>query len=345
MVGALAQEMEQRADYLEGAPLQSIYFGGGTPSLLDRHELEFLFDQILSHWEITANAEVTLEANPDDLTRPYLEMLRDTPVNRLSIGIQSFDDQVLQWMNRAHDSEQALRSLENALDLGFHRITADLIYGIPNRSLHDWERELDTFMSFRIGHLSAYALTIEPRTALGNWVSKGRAQPAPDDDVRQQFEMLMDKTEAAGLEHYEISNFARPGQRAVHNANYWKGVSYLGIGPSAHSYDGRSREWNVAHNIQYMEGVERGQRPFERELLTPADRYNEYVMTRLRTDRGVSRNELESMGKEWLDLFLSYLPEVEKRIWVRERTPGTWVLTREGKHWADQAAAEFFKTD
>lgn len=343
MVGALALELEQRADYLENATLQSIYFGGGTPSLLDHRQLEFLFDTIFHFWHVAADAEITLEANPDDLTPEYLDMLHDTPVNRLSIGIQSFHDRELQWMNRVHDARQARECLGLARQKGFERLTADLIYGVPGQSLKDWQENLDILLDSGTGHLSAYALTAEPRTALGTWIKKGQVSLPPDELVREQFDWLMDRSSAAGLEQYEISNFSREKERAVHNANYWKGAPYLGIGPSAHSFDGASREWNEAHNIHYMDGVESGQRPFERELLTEADRYNEYVMTGLRTIWGVTADGLRALGHNWLEHFQQQLPTLTEKGWIRH-SDDRWTLTREGKHWADQAAAELFFT-
>lgn len=341
MVGAMVTEMEQRADYLEGAALQSIYFGGGTPSLLSYHQLEFLFDTIFSYWELLPQAEITLEANPDDLTPAYLEMLRDTPVNRLSIGIQSFHDKELQWMNRAHDARQAHRSLELAQHYGFERITADLIYGIPHQSPEDWQQNLDTMLATGIGHISAYALTAESGTALGHWIKKGQVALPPDERFRLFFDMLMDTMAGHGFEHYEISNFSRENQRAVHNTNYWKRRPYLGIGPSAHSFDGLSRSWNVAHNAQYMDGVERGRDVAEREWLSRDDIYNETVMTGLRTSWGLSKCELEALGSAYLAHFLAGIADLEAQGWISGSEDG-WTLTREGKHWADQAAAALF---
>lgn len=341
MVEAILSEIKERADYLGDTSIQSIYFGGGTPSLLTGEQIDSIFKVIDENWKILSDAEITLEANPDDLSIEFLSMLRNTPVNRLSIGIQSFHDKELEWMNRAHNAAQALGAIALAKSYGFEKLTADLIYGLPGQTMKDWEENIQTMLGTGIGHISAYALTVEPRTALGNWVKKGKVVIPADDQVREQFDLLIDELIAAGLDQYEISNFARTGEEAVHNANYWRGLPYLGIGPSAHSYNVEEREWNEAHNIHYMEGIERGERPFEKEVLSVQDKYNELVMTRLRTRWGVKKLELLALGEQWLEHFLEHAPAAEEKGWIN-RGHDTFTLTPEGKHWADQVAATFF---
>jgi oxygen-independent coproporphyrinogen III oxidase len=343
MVEALVAELEQRRAYLPDGPVDSLYFGGGTPSLLPVGDLLLLLEKSAALFDISPGAEITVEANPDDLTPGYLDQLQDTPVNRLSIGIQSFDDKILRWMNRAHNSSEATKCLSDARSRGFDRLTADLIYGVPGQTMEGWLEDVQRVLDAGGNHLSAYALTVEPATALGKWVERGQVEPVDERFVREQFDALIDRLDAEGWIHYEVSNFAREGALAVHNANYWRGVPYLGIGPSAHSFDGADREWNVANNMRYMQGIETGDRAFEREVLSEGDRYNELVMTGLRTIWGVQSERLREMGEDWLAFFTKQIGELEQRGWVEPR-PGGWGLTREGLHWADRAASELFFT-
>ncbi len=340
LVEALLKELEQRSSYLQEAPLSSVYFGGGTPSLLDREELEAVFQKIHQLFSLKENAEITLEANPDDLSEEKLKILRDTPVNRLSIGIQSFFDEDLEFMNRAHNAREAHACIEKAQQYGFDNLTVDLIYGAPTTSDEHWLANLNRLFEYNIPHLSCYCLTVEPRTALAHMVKAGKVAAVDDEQAGRQFDLLMEKMAENGYEHYEISNFAKPNWYAVHNSNYWKGVPYLGIGPSAHSYNGFSRQWNVANNVKYIKALN-GEGPlFEVEELTPEQRYNEYVMTGLRTKWGVN---LEKIDSSFHTYFLKEIHPFVEEGKIKEEQ-GTYVLTHAGKHMADRIAMELFLT-
>jgi oxygen-independent coproporphyrinogen-3 oxidase len=348
MVAALLRELAWRHRYLAAPTLSSVYFGGGTPSLLSPAALQQLFAGIQTYFNLSADAEITLEANPDDLTPDYLAGLRDTPVNRLSIGIQSFHEDDLRFMNRAHNAEEAHRCLERAQAAGFSQLTIDLIYGAPTTSDERWIANIDTALAFGLPHLSCYALTVEPRTALAHQVKTGQVASPDDNQAARQFEILVDRLEAAGYLHYEISNFARPDALAVHNSNYWRGAPYLGLGPAAHSYDGQSRQWNVANNARYLRRLaevdpatppDPEEEPlFEREVLSPADQYNEYVMTGLRTMWGVQLSMLTTAQRQH---FLQHIQQFVDKKWVAE-TKDAFVLTREGRFLADGIAAALF---
>jgi putative oxygen-independent coproporphyrinogen III oxidase len=342
MVEALLKELEMQQGYLQGEEIQSIYFGGGTPSLLDAGELEQIFRKIHQIHRVAPDAEITLEANPDDLS---LEKLRDlknyTPINRLSIGIQSFADEDLRWMNRAHTSGHARTCLDDAIAQGFHDLTIDLIYGSPTTPDEQWAKNLRLAFEYEIPHLSCYSLTVEDGTALGTFVRRGQ-QPAVDEErAARQFEMLMESTEKQGYQHYEISNFALPGRYARHNTNYWRAESYLGIGPSAHSFDGISRQWNVANNAQYIQQISEGKVPFEREVLTPNQCYNEYVMTTLRTMWGVDLEKIREWGSKFEQHFITQA-QLFLETGVLEQKEQTFYLSRTGKLLADRVAMELF---
>lgn len=342
MVEALLKELELQQGYLGGEALQSVYLGGGTPSLLEVGELEQLFSKINRIHNVAPDAEITLEANPDDLTPEKLRDLKNyTPVNRLSIGIQSFADEDLKWMNRAHTAHHARACLDDALTIGFHDLTIDLIYGAPTTPDAQWAENLRLAFEYAIPHLSCYCLTVEDGTALGTFVRRGQ-QPAVDEDrAARQFEMLMETAALKGYEHYEISNFAQPGRYARHNTNYWRSESYLGIGPSAHSFDGVSRQWNVANNAQYINALAEGKVPFEREILTPVQVYNEYVMTSLRTMWGADLEKIRAMDAGFARHF-----ETEARTFletgVLEKQGQMFRLSRSGKLLADRVAMELF---
>jgi len=342
MTAALIRELELQADYLNAATLSSVYFGGGTPSLLDTAELVQIFETIHRLHRIAPDAEITLEANPDDLTAEKLRDLRQyTPVNRLSIGIQSFSEADLRWMNRAHSSAEARASLDLSLAAGFDDLTIDLIYGAPTTSDAQWAENVAIALDLGIPHLSCYCLTVEDGTALGSFVKRGQQPPVEEEKAARQFEYLMQTVEKAGYDHYEISNFAKPGRYARHNSSYWLGEPYLGIGPSAHSYNGVSRQWNVANNAQYIRALETGEIPFEIEHLTPTQRYNEYVMTTLRTIWGASPAHIQSLGGAFLQHFETVLRQMSKEGWL-EQTGENWRLTRAGKLLADRIAVDFF---
>lgn len=349
MVQAILNELEARRDYLENQPVTSIYFGGGTPSLLNEAELEAIFTKIYKLFKVEPNAEITLEANPDDLTVEKLKALRQTPVNRLSIGIQSFAEVDLQFMNRAHNAPEAKNCIENALNTGFENLTVDLIYGAPTTSDAQWIENIETVMNYGIPHLSCYALTVEPKTALAHFVKVGKTPAIEEEQAARQFEILVQITKNQGYEHYEISNFSKPGMYARHNSSYWFGKPYLGVGPAAHSFDGRlTRQWNVANNAVYIAQLgnyEISQFPSfsiaEYEILTPAQRYNEYVMTTLRTMWGSQLEHIVALGQSFAEHFLKIVEIFITKGWVI-RKDNTFILSTQGKLLADFITAELF---
>ncbi|HKK79584.1 MAG TPA: radical SAM family heme chaperone HemW [Phaeodactylibacter sp.] len=348
MVRAMLCELEARQSYLPDESLSSIYFGGGTPSLLAESDLMAFFEAIDRHFRLSPNAEITLEANPDDLQPEKLAALRRSPVNRLSIGIQSFSEEDLRFFNRAHDEREARRCLSLARDAGFEDLTIDLIYGSPTTHHTQWADNLAIAFEHEVPHLSCYALTVEPRTALDHFIKKGKAPAVDEEQAARQFDYLINATQAAGYEQYEISNFALPGRYAVHNSNYWTGVPYLGIGPSAHSFDGESRQWNVANNAKYLKAVRSGHPLdeaegllYEREALSAEDRYNEYVMTGLRTKWGVRLDKISRFGPAFQKHFLRYAAPLIAAGKL-ERQGDTFFLPPGSRFMADGIAAELF---
>ena len=323
MIDAILLEIELRKDYLENLPIASIYFGGGTPSVLETAAIHQILEKIEQFHEVLPDAEITLEANPDDLTTTKLQQLSETRINRLSIGIQSFFDRDLEYMNRAHNAEEAKSCIANAQKAGFHNLTVDLIYGTPTMSNEDWATNLQTVFDLNIPHVSCYCLTVEPKTALEHFVKTGKSEAVDEEQVAEQFQVLIDEMTKHGYLHYEISNFAKPNFFAVHNGNYWKGKQYLGIGPSAHSFNGHSRQWNVAHNAQYIKSLKQNALNFEVEDLTQKDIFNEYIMTGLRTIWGVDLNKIESFGLEVKAHF------IEKSITYLQQS----LMIQEGKHY------------
>ena len=348
MIDAILKEIELQKNYLADKSIETIYFGGGTPSLLDERELNLFFKKINEIFLVANDAEITLEANPDDLTLEKLQMLKSTPINRLSIGVQSFSEIDLKTMNRAHNVMEAESCIQNAQSLGFDNLTVDLIYGSPTTSNEQWETNVQKLFNFEIPHLSCYCLTVEPGTALDHFVKKGKAQPVDDEKAAHQFEVLMQMMEANGYDHYEISNFAKPGKYARHNSNYWFGKSYLGAGPSAHSFDGKSRQWNIANNALYIKAVEldnidsieSGSR-FEKEVLSSEQQYNEYVMTALRTMWGCDLKKISIWGDNFVKYFLKTSEVFVQNETVR-RDGDHFILTKKGKLLADNIAMELF---
>ena len=288
---ALLREMELRREYLGGTPVKTLYIGGGTPSVCRPDELNRLIGRCMEVWEIDTLDELTVEANPEDLDRAYIRALRNTPVTRLSVGVQSFQNDLLRLMNRRHTGATALRAVRDLQEAGFENLSLDLIYGIPSMTESQWEQDLETALGLAVPHLSAYHLTVEPRTVFGNRMKRGLFRPVDEETGERHYAILEEKTRQAGYAHYEISNFARPGFEALHNSNYWKGEKYIGLGPSAHSYNKVGRRWNVASNKLYLERLEKGTY-YEEETLSLYDRYNEYVMTSLRTARGIDTDLL-----------------------------------------------------
>ncbi len=346
LLAAMLQEIKMQRDYLNGAEIETIYLGGGTPSLLTADEINKIFDTIYQYYPVGTLKECTLEANPDDLNKRYLQSLRSTPVSRFSIGVQSFRDEDLTYMKRAHNASEADYAIKAAQDTGFTNLSIDLIYGIPGLSNADWKRALSTAAELGVQHFSAYALTVEDKTALSHAITAQKAAPVDAAQTATQFEILMDKAPELGYEHYEISNLALPGSYAVHNTNYWRGLSYLGIGPSAHSFNGTARRWNIAHNIQYTQSIlEKGKLLYEEERLKPTEHLNEYIMTSLRTMWGL---DLDKVATEWGG---GYDQQIEKDIhifqekkWVTQ-TDRLLTLTNKGKLFADRIASELFVVD
>jgi oxygen-independent coproporphyrinogen-3 oxidase len=335
MLLALQQELEWRKDYLAGEGLETIYLGGGTPSILLPGEIEGLFQTIYQNYRVEAGAEITLEANPEDIDRPCLHAMKDLGINRLSIGIQSFQDDILRWMNRRHDANTARRSLEFALDAGFENLTADLIYGIPGLSAATWRADLRRLLETGLPHLSAYHLGIEPKTVFGRYLKKGKLQEITEEESLAHYQGLVDITSEYGLEHYEVSNFAVPGYYSNHNMGYWFGKKYLGVGPSAHSYHGESRQWNVANNTRYIQSIKEGQLPFEKEELTISDKINDYLLTRLRTRWGIDLQEMGmQLGQEHAGHCLKYYHD-NKGNGLLKRKGHKLILTHRGMFMAD----------
>ncbi|WP_257657445.1 radical SAM family heme chaperone HemW [Parapedobacter lycopersici] len=345
MIDAMQRELNLRKAYLGNEPVETIYFGGGTPSLLAPDEIRRLLGTVTDLFPVYAGAEITLEANPDDLHAGFIAGLRDTPVNRLSVGIQSFFEEDLRWMNRAHGAADAETAIKRLQDAGFDNITADLIYGYPLLTNEKWQRNVAKMLAFNVPHISAYSMTVEPQTALAALIRKGKQRPMDEQQSAVQFEYLMDTLGQAGYIQYEISNFAREGCYARHNSNYWKGVSYLGIGPSAHSFDGGTRQWNVSNNVKYLRALQDDKLPGEREFLTARDRLNEYIMTSLRTVWGLDLRIVEAeFGRErrlaLAEALQAFL--LSGDVQVREEVA---TLTRSGKLLADHLASELFFTD
>lgn len=340
LIDSLCKEIVLRKDYLGTKNLQSVYFGGGTPSLLTQNELKQIFSVIHTHFNVMPNAEITLEANPDDLTEENLQNWKENGINRLSIGIQSFKQSDLDWMNRAHNTEEAIKAVDLAKKAGISNISIDLIYGLPNLSNDEWRDHLEKTINMQIGHISAYCLTIEDRTALHALVKKGAIIPAGEDQQSEQFKILVETLTANGFEHYEISNFAKDNQYAVHNTSYWLGKNYLGIGPSAHSFNGIERRWNVANNTVYVKSVGQNEDWYENEILTPKDIWNELILTGLRTKFGVALNDLKTMAP-LTDDFLSKLNYYQS-LGMLSIGEDHIFLTPEGRLQADHISAELF---
>jgi oxygen-independent coproporphyrinogen-3 oxidase len=344
-VEAILKEMALRQHYLPDAStaLETIYFGGGTPSLLTGAELARIFDAIQTHFTVSPQAEITLEANPDDLSPAKLAELAASPVNRLSIGLQSFHEPHLRLMNRAHSAQESGQAVRAAQAAGFENISVDLIYGVPAASHAIWEDDLARLLELGVPHVSAYALTIEPDTAFGRRLKKGTFVAPPEEFVAHQFETLLARLRAHGYEQYEISNFCQPGRESRHNANYWRGVPYLGLGPSAHSFDGRSRQYAVANNPQYVAAVlERGEVPATVEQLSPLDQANEYLLTTLRTSRGCDLAHLrDALGLDLLAGRADYLASLTTQG-MATLAGGVLRLTDAGKLLADHITLELF---
>jgi len=343
LLEALHAELIQQKEYLQGATIDTIYFGGGTPSLLSADEINRLMDTLLTNYNCNSLQEFTLEANPDDLKPAYLKSLKATPVSRLSIGIQSFQDDDLKFMNRSHNAQEADYAIKAAQDNGFTNLTIDLIYGSPFLSDVDWKANLHRVQALQIPHFSAYALTVEEGTLLHHNIRKKLTAPLDQEKAAAQFETLIDLASQLHYEHYEISNLALKDHYAIHNTNYWRGHHYLGIGPSAHSFNGVSRRWNIANNTTYIKSM-MGLQPaaYQEEQLTVANQVNEYIMTTLRTQWGCDLNNLENnYGKDFKEMIVTAAQSFiqQEYLILQEQT---LLLTKKGKLIADRIAGELF---
>ena len=352
-VSALKKEIINRKSYLGDDVVKTIYFGGGTPSLLPIKYVEEILELLHENYNIISNPEVTLEINPDTIDKDKMMSLKRLGVNRMSVGIQSFNDDDLRYLGRRHDSRHALQVLDDLSGVGFDRITLDLIYGMPTLTEEKWNHNLDIFFSTGISHLSAYALTVEPKTILGQKIEKEELQEVSEEDTIRHYNILVERTKENGFEHYEISNFAKEGCRSQHNSIYWQDVKYLGLGPSAHSYDGNSRQWNVSNITKYIQFVNADidtdtdadtdmGRYYEREILSKEDKYNEYVMTSLRTSWGCNVDKIErDYGKSYAHNFLKNIKKyLDSGIMLMK--DNSFILTDEGMLFADGIAAELF---
>lgn len=342
LINALIKELQLRKDELKNQKVETIYFGGGTPSLLTNTELQLIIDEVYNSYEVSKNPEITLEANPDDLSNKRINQLANTPINRLSIGIQSFFEHDLKLMNRAHNANEAKACLEQATQY-FSNISIDLIYGIPGSTNERWIENIDTALEFNIPHISSYALTVEPKTALEHFIKKGIIANVDDDLANEQFHILIEKLNQNGFVHYELSNFGKEGFFSRNNSAYWQGKPYLGIGPSAHSFDGTTRGWNINNNSKYIKSILNHELPIEIETLTVTDAYNEYVMTGLRTIWGVSLDKVErDFGKDYKSYLLSQADNHLKNelLYIEENK---LLVTKKGKFLSDGIASDLFK--
>ena len=343
MIESIANELVERKDYLENKGISTIYFGGGTPSLLDQNELQIIINAIYQNFDVDEGIEISLEANPDDITDEKLEDWTAVGINRLSIGLQSFKTEDLEWMNRAHTVDEALTCVRKAQEAGISNLTVDLIYGLPNLSLDEWKSHIQQVLDFGVPHISAYCLTVEENTALNNLVNKGKMTVADDDQQSDQFKLLVSLLEENGFDQYEISNFSKAGFESKHNSNYWKGEWYLGVGPSAHSFNGLSRAWNVANNRKYLAAIDKGENHLETEILSSENQFNEYLLTGLRTAYGVDLQKLKKIAP------LNNLFTVNCATFINEgwmvSTNNVLILTKEGRLKADYIASELFSVD
>jgi len=340
VIGALIKEIDLRNTYLESRQLESIYFGGGTPSLLSKQDLERIFSALSLYFSWDKNSEITLEANPDDINAHSLKVWQEAGINRLSIGLQSFNEEELKWMNRAHKASESLISVKRAQEAGYSNISIDLIYGSKFQSLRSWEKTLETAIGLNTQHISSYNLTIENKTVLGLKHAKGKEPSVSDELSSAQFLRMEEMLGNSGFIHYEISNFGKPGFLAKHNSNYWLQKHYLGLGPSAHSFNGVSRQWNVRNNALYIKAFNEGTPFFEQEQLSLNDRYNEYVLTRLRTVWGCDVNEIEALfGKE---IAAHFKEGILGKLQHFHQQQGVYTLTKPARLLADGIASDLF---
>ncbi|MBX2955683.1 MAG: radical SAM family heme chaperone HemW [Cyclobacteriaceae bacterium] len=342
MVKALVKELHLQKDFLNGEVINTVYIGGGTPSLLKCEELHSLLDAVRNLHQLNSTAEITLEANPDDLTDDTLTKVKQVGINRLSIGVQTFHNDLLKFMNRAHDSATALQAIQSARKAGFDNISIDLIYAITGQDDVRWKEDIQQALEVNPEHLSCYSLTIEEKTVFGKWSAIGKLKTVEDDVAAYQLEVLMGTLSAAGYEHYEISNFAKPGFYSRHNSSYWKQQKYLGIGPSAHSYNGSIRQFNIANNHLYLKSIQKNEIPAEKEVLTIENKINEYILTTLRTQWGTDLTKLkQEFNVDLLQQNSAYIQQLIERDQAILAN-GVLILTRKGKLLADKLASDLF---
>ena len=339
---ALLNEIPLQKDYLQGETVKTIYFGGGTPSLLPAKDFQRIIDSIFEIHSVHPDVEITLEANPDDLDKSTISAIQKTSINRLSMGVQSFRDEDLKYLNRVHNANQVISSIKLAQDAGFKNMSIDLIFGMPTLSNKNWEENISIFLDLKIPHLSAYALTVEPKTALEVLIRKGKITPVDEIATVEQFKILMRTLNENDYEHYEISNFSKPGYYSKHNRSYWSGEQYLGLGPSAHSFNGGSRQWNISNTGSYIQAIGEGRIPAEKEFLTTNQQYNEYILTSLRTMWGTDADFIKKhLGIDYFNLFISKSRQfIESGMLIKKDDVIT--LSEEGKLFADGISSELF---
>jgi oxygen-independent coproporphyrinogen-3 oxidase len=341
VVSSILKEIGLRSTEMK-EEVQTIYFGGGTPSILATDAIENMLDAIKAHYAISSDPEITLEANPDDITAEKAKAWKQMGINRFSIGVQSFADENLRWMNRAHDANQSIQCIQTIREVGFDNFSIDLIYGTPGQTQEGWIKDLEKAIELKIPHLSCYALTVEEGTALHHMIGSGKKEKISADEQAERFEALVQLSSRAGYSHYEISNLALPGKESKHNSAYWEGKPYLGFGPSAHSFSGTKRSWNIADNLQYIQSIEAGTVPSEEEILSETDQLNEYIMTSLRSIKGLQK---ENIKTRWgLDKLEIISTEIESFINSGKiiSTENAWMLSGEGRFFADGIASSLF---
>ena len=342
LIRALLKEIELRSSNLDNETIETIYFGGGTPSLLSIDDINLILSSLNENYNISDSAEISFEANPDDITIEKLDGWKNAGINRLSIGIQSFIERDLKWMNRAHNASQAVSCIQLAKQAGFNNFSIDLIFGVPGLSNNEWQKNVQTAIDLQVPHISSYALTVEPKTALQKMIALKKKENVNTDIQADQFHILMRKMNEAGYEHYEISNFARPGFRSQHNSSYWQGEKYIGIGPSAHSYNGKERMWNNANNALYIQSLQQDIIPSEKEILSESQKLNEYVMTSLRTIEGMDllfiENNFSKEERKRIEKLFNQKVKKENYFISSNKI----ILTNDGKLFADAIAVELF---
>jgi len=340
LITALIAEIEIQKKYLDHEIVETVYFGGGTPSLLKTDDIKRILDKVDTEFDVVTNPEITLEGNPDDFTFEKLQELKYAGINRLSIGIQSFNSTDLVWMNRAHNSSQAFKCVQDAQSLGFNNITIDLIYGLPEMTNEAWKDNLQKALDLNVQHISAYNLTVEEGTALHHFVKTGKSKPVDDERSAEQFEMLIQILEQNDFIQYEVSNFGKENYFSKHNSSYWSGKKYLGIGPSAHSFNGETRQWNVSNNAKYIKALKENSIPFEIEELSKEDKFNEYILLGLRTIWGCDFTHIKNeFGEELLNRLKNNLKTYKGQIVLSKKGVS---LNKKGKAFADRIASELF---